>query len=221
MSWLDWLFTPVCPLCQRPTASGDGCFCRDCALQMQSVRQANWLSTQLGNSPPLPVFGWGSYSGLLRRCLRSLKYDRHPEIGDTLGRWMGERWAKERSGRTRNLVVPIPLHADRRQERGFNQAETIARAFCEVTGDRLCQALLRRPRATVPQFGLSAKERTGNVERAFSAQRCERQRWPILLVDDIYTTGSTIAAARRSLEQQGWQVEAAISAAFATLEQSS
>ena len=119
------------------------------------------------------------------------------------------------------LVVPIPLHAERRQERGFNQAEILARAFCEVTGDRLRQRLLRRLKATAPQFGLSARERASNVKRAFTAPPCDLQRWPILLVDDIYTTGATIAAARRILERQGWQVEAAIAAAVATPEQSS
>ncbi len=258
MSWLDWLFTPACPLCQRPTASGDGCFCRDCSTQLQPSRQANWLIAKTGleseYSSPLPVIGWGAYEGTIRRSLRSLKYDRRPEIGETLGLWLGQKWltlcplseqavsrdaANASSGYSRPkqptvswplcspsrrptyLVVPIPLHAARRQERGFNQAEVIARAFCDVTGNRLLHRLLRRPLATQPQFGLSARERSANVRQAFVADTCDRQRWPILLVDDIYTTGATVAAARQTLESQGWQVAAAIAVAMASMEQSS
>ncbi|MGK7912100.1 MAG: ComF family protein [Synechococcus sp.] len=256
MSWLDWLFTPVCPLCQRPTASGDGCFCRDCAAQLRSVKQANWRLSQLriSEETSLPVIGWGVYRDTLRRALRSLKYEHHPEVGETLGRWMGQRWLsgypaiepmllpnnrKKASAPTRRkritipnsvnkasrqptyLVVPIPLHSVRRQERGFNQAEVISRAFCGVTSDRLRLRLLRRQQATQPQFGLSAQERSKNVETAFVADACDRQRWPILLVDDIYTTGATVAAAQYALESQGWRVDAALVVAMAEMEESS
>ena len=263
MSWLDWLFTPVCPLCQRPTASGEGCFCRSCTAQLRSVRHTDWQRSELRTTGqvPLPIIGWASYRDTVRRALRSLKYDHHPEVGETFGRWMGQKWTEScpdippklpsntekglprhvgsqqlgspKSTRQRKrvsnkvaqqstyLVVPIPLHSTRRQERGFNQAEVIARAFCGVTGDRLRLRLLRRQRATQPQFGLSARERSQNVGTAFVAEGCDRQKWPIVLVDDIYTTGSTIAAARQALESQGWSVAAALVVAMAEMEQSS
>lgn len=250
MSWLDWLIAPTCPLCQRPTASGEGCFCRDCAAQLQPVKQGDWQVVRLAIPADCVVVGWGLYQGMLRQSLRSLKYNHQPEIGETLGRWMGQRWvkqpplqassnsrlspyqlkAKKGSGQDRDRnhqcpqnnwwVVPIPLHSERLRERGFNQAETIARAFCEVTGTRLRSRLLRRVRATVPQFGLSPLKRVANVDLAFAVESCDRPHPPILLVDDIYTTGSTLMAAYQVLVSQGWQVGGALTAAFATMEQS-
>ena len=250
MSWLDWLITPTCPLCQRPTTSGEGCFCQDCAAQLQPVKKGDWQLARLTPPADCSVVGWGLYQGRLRQSLRSLKYNRQPEIGETLGRWMGQRWVKQQplqvngnsrlippqlkakkgSGQDRSRyhrcqhnnwwVVPIPLHSDRLRERGFNQAETIARAFCEVTGTRLHSRLLQRVQATVPQFGLSPLKRVENVNRAFAVESCDRPHPPILLVDDIYTTGSTLMAAYHVLVSQGWHVGGALAAAFATMEQS-
>ncbi|WP_017327354.1 ComF family protein [Synechococcus sp. PCC 7336] len=225
MTWLDWLFAPTCPLCQRPTASGAGCFCRDCAAQLHPIRQSDWVRTALNGSPaPLPVFGWGLYRGPIQRMLRSLKYDCHPEVGDTLGQWLGLRWQhnspfQHSPSERPYTVVPIPLHRERRQERGFNQAEVVSRAFCEVTGDRHRPRLLRRVRATTPQYGLSAAERSGNLVGAFVAtEAASGDRSPILLVDDIFTTGSTLAVARQVLQQRGWRVAAAVVVACAALD---
>ena len=262
MTWLDWLIAPVCPLCDRPTASGIGCFCRDCAAQLQPIRSGEWIRDVIVSDPnesgskmpnsqpfrPLQIYSWGPYDGILNRTLRSLKYDGHPEIADTVGRWMGERWrlaiAEARSRASQSpatvssrsaktvaspkkdrpkvyTVVPIPLHRDRRQERGFNQAEILARAFCEETGDRLASTILGRVRATVPQFGLSAAERADNVGQAFAAPPASQYRFgdrPIVLFDDIFTTGSTLVAARSVLERQGWHVVAAVVVARAGID---
>ena len=156
----------------------------------------------------------------------------------TLGEWMGQKWqgaiAAARKGSQpgkgsaqvqrynarvqRYTVMPIPLHRDRRRERGFNQAEVVARRFCELTGDRLEAGVLGRVQVTVPQFGLSADERLENVKRAFGAAAAADYRFggkPVLLFDDILTTGSTLLAARAALEQTGWRVVAAVVAARA------
>ena len=92
------------------------------------------------------------------------------------------------------VVVPIPLHASKQKQRGYNQAALIAQSFCQATGLKLKQNGLERVRETKAQFGLSASERENNLAEAFAVGSELRHRHldtPVLLVDDIYTTGAT------------------------------
>jgi predicted amidophosphoribosyltransferase len=97
------------------------------------------------------------------------------------------------------------MHADKQKQRGFNQAELMARAFCDVTGLTLQPTGLSRIRATEPQFSLSPAEREQNLAGAIqvgeSLHRCPHSK-AVLLLDDIYTTGATARAAVHVLQQQ-------------------
>jgi predicted amidophosphoribosyltransferase len=91
-------------------------------------------------------------------------------------------------------VIPVPLHAEKQKQRGFNQAELIAKAFCQITRYPLQSQGLIRVRNTEALFSLNPEERQAKVKQAFRlgqglAQQPQKQ--PILLVDDIYTTGTT------------------------------
>ena len=107
------------------------------------------------------------------------------------------------------VVVPIPLHADKLQQRGYNQAELLAQSFCDRTGLPLLRQGLIRVRATEAQFGLSQVARAQNLAAAFdlnpSVWRSQRQR-SVLLLDDIYTTGSTVQSAAQTLRSHGIKV---------------
>ncbi len=93
------------------------------------------------------------------------------------------------------------MHLDKQRQRGFNQAELIARSFCRHTGLPLLAQGLQRTQATQAQFELSPAERQRNVAQAFAIgptlhqkRRQKRNPPPVLLLDDIYTTGATIGA---------------------------
>ncbi|MDX2273533.1 MAG: ComF family protein [Cyanobacteriota bacterium] len=214
MAWFDWLLIPDCPLCQRPARRGQrqGCFCADCAEQLHSLRYQPWQTPLTPESPPLYV--WGSYTGLLRRSLQLLKYQNQPQMGLTLGSWLGEAWQGSRRDwqRIDKLgVVPIPLHAERLQKRGYNQAELLSRAFCHVTGMTHFPAMLARRRSTQAQYGLSTTARQENLKGAF--QVMQPVAMPLLIIDDIYTTGATVAAAIQALSASGTSVVGIIVAA--------
>ena len=186
-----------CPLCQRPTPKE---FCQDCARQIQRCQMPN--SNSLWQER-LPVFVWGVYGGTLKRAIAALKYENQPQLARPLGHWLAQAWLNSQLASTRLIVVPIPLHANKQKQRGYNQAALLAQSFCEITGLQLQQTGLERVRGTEAQFGLSIVEREKNLAMAFqlgSGFRRHRPASPVLLLDDIYTTGATARSAAQTLE---------------------
>ncbi|MDX2239892.1 MAG: ComF family protein [Leptolyngbyaceae cyanobacterium bins.302] len=191
-----------CPLCQRSTAQT---FCSDCQHQLQRCqREPKWQRDQ-----KLPIFAWGSYGGALKRSIAALKYHNHPELAVSMGSWMANAWMQQPEHQ-RAIVVPIPMHDRKQRERGFNQAELLAKSFCALTGLRLEANGLRRIRDTEAQFRLSSGDRSQNLKDAFCLGSPFSKRLPthpVLLLDDIYTTGATARAAAQVLRSHGIRVQ--------------
>lgn len=189
-----------CPLCDRPADVG---LCEYCQRQLQRCQLAtpsNWWQGEL------PVFVWGNYGGILKRAIAALKYDNQPQLARPLGHWLGKAWLNSPSAtRVKKLtVVPIPLHSTKLQKRGYNQAQLIGESFCEVTGYKHQPLGLERIRETEAQFGLSAQVREQNLADAFTLGKCFHKNppnSPVLLIDDIYTTGATIRSAAHILRK--------------------
>jgi ComF family protein len=208
---LSFMLQAQCPLCDRPSQS---VFCQDCARRLQACRRAP-LVLQVDALPPLYV--WGNYEGALKQSLARLKYDHRPLVAEPLGQWLGQLWLDAGSP-DRNLVaVPIPLHKDRQQQRGYNQAELIARSFCPITGMPLRANGLTRIQATTAQYGLSRRERYQNLTDVFQLGadlQKQRGQKDIVLVDDIFTTGATLQSAISTLQQSGFRVAALVAVAI-------
>ncbi|WP_193196863.1 ComF family protein [Nostoc sp. MG11] len=189
-----------CPLCQRATSQE---FCQNCTRQLQNFHHKNPSSLW---REPLPVFGWGAYGGSLKRAITVMKYENQPQIARPLGQWLAQAWLLNLpKGYQRPVVVPIPLHATKQKQRKYNQAALIAQSFCQTTGLKLKLNYLVRVRETEAQFGLSAGEREKNLVEAFAVGQEFRHLSdvPVLLVDDIYTTGATARSAVQTLRQRG------------------
>ncbi len=100
----------------------------------------------------------------------------------------------------RLLVLPIPMHKSKEKQRGYNQAELISRSFARQIGYRHQPNALVRIRETEPQSKLGPDDRAKNLESAFSLEPNFKTSQPILLLDDIFTTGATLRTAIRLLE---------------------
>ncbi|MBE9031205.1 ComF family protein [filamentous cyanobacterium LEGE 11480] len=194
-----WLLRPPCLLCERPIASGRAnVLCTRCDGQLQQCQQTCPIEHATNR------LIWGRYDQALRRLLHQLKYHNQPQIAKLLGPRLAQAWQQQQLP---NLaVVPIPLHPDKQHHRGYNQAELIARSFCQFTGMRCYPQMIQRHKFTQPQHGLSRHARQRNLESAFTARNQPAIKQEILLVDDIYTTGSTIAAATACLSAKGHTV---------------
>lgn len=202
--WLNFLFESPCPLCQRSTPQS---FCQDCQRQIQRCQLS--ASEQIQEDSP-PLFAWGIYGGALKRTIAALKYENQPQLARPLGHWMAQAWLKSGRNLAPAIVVPIPIHRDKRQQRGFNQAELLAQSFCELSGLSLETQGLERTRATEAQFGLSPAERNQNVAGAFILGEAFHRKHPIqpvIVLDDIYTTGATVKAAIQVLQRHSIVVQ--------------
>jgi ComF family protein len=203
-SFLNLFLKSNCPLCQRP-ATGE--FCPYCHKQLQRCQLTDpgrfWHSEQR-------VFVWGKYGGALKRAISALKYDGNPQLAQPLGGWLAEAWLSFPELAIDNLtVVPIPLHQEKLKERGFNQAELLAESFCELTGLPLQRHGLERVKNTQALFALTPQQRQAEMKNALSLGKDFRRRRPrdrVLLVDDIYTSGTTVKSAIQILKMSGISV---------------
>jgi len=168
---------PVCPKCGRPQSSAVGeCYaCRQNPIPLRQVRTATF------------------YEMPLAEVVQQFKYEGYFGLAPPLAELMLAAWP--RWAHPVDLVVPIPLHAARRRERGYNQSELLARGLESCLDWQVEPAALKRVRPTRPQVGLNMVERRANVYGAFVAEPVLVEGKDILLIDDVRTTGATLVAA--------------------------
>jgi ComF family protein len=203
---LNLVLESPCPLCQRSTPRP---LCLNCEQQLQHCRLSHPSESW---QKPLPVFAWGTYGGGLKRAIAALKYHNQPQLAQPLGQWLAQAWraadlslpqSSSQSPSQPLSVIPIPLHAAKQQQRGFNQAELLAVAFCQQTGLPIQRHGLLRIRETEALFGLTPDARSQTLEAAFQPSPALLRRPPraVLLLDDIYTTGATVRSAAQVLRR--------------------
>jgi ComF family protein len=209
------LWQANCPLCKRPA---DRILCKDCDRQIASYQAPEFFQKDHPISPEIPLYSWGVYDGALKRAIAACKYDNHPEIMEAIGEKIGDAW--QRSPKSKRLtqtykkisVIPIPLHANKLKSRGFNQAEILARRFCESTQLPCSPKLLQRVKDTKAQMQTkTVKEREDNISQAFTVpSKPQSNHRDVILFDDIYTSGATIREAIATLANNNIAVRGVI-----------
>jgi ComF family protein len=161
---------------------------------------------------PLLQLEWcAAFRGVVRAALHRLKYGGEQRMAEPMGGAVARRWA--RVGVGTELVTHVPVHADRARVRGYDQAALIAHATARHLGLPF-EPLLERRRATIAQFDLDRAHRATNVAGAFSVRGGApvHGRW-VLLVDDVTTTGATLASCAEALLDAGASAVSAITVA--------
>lgn len=200
---LDLLLPSACPGCG---VEGE-LLCDRCAAPLRR-RLAEPAGAPIGLPVTLPAgiaqLEWlAAFTGPTRAALHALKYRGARGLAEPLGGALAARWS--RAGCGGEVLVPVPIHAARLRERGYDQAVLLAHAAGRRLGLPVLPALARR-RATAAQHALGRGARAANVGHAFElapqAAALVRGRW-IVLVDDILTTGATLEACATVLRQAG------------------
>ena len=208
---LSLLFPPRCPACGRYVETRGG-WCDPCLHAAIRVRRL--ALTPMQRSVLAAAWTLGSYEGALRDLVRALKYQGRTEhlraiavflraASPALCRLLQEDGGARLPGARFDAAVAVPLHAARERQRGFNQTERIFASWLADEGLAM-ERLLVRVKETRPQYGLSREERARNLMNAFApaAGAAIRGR-RILLLDDIFTTGTTALHCAEVLRRAG------------------
>jgi len=189
---LDILFPPFC----RGCAVHGSWLCSVCAGQLQPRR----VKLPGGSLEQLCILGTYDHP-ILQRSIRDLKYAGGYGIADALGTQLARVFSAEITGA---ILVPVPLHKHRKRERGFNQAEELAKAIAAAIPLTEVRSVVRRIRNTTPQVLLNEEERRRNVRQAFTVNASQGEIPSRgIIVDDVYTTGATIHEVAAVLRQAG------------------
>jgi ComF family protein len=178
---LPWLPKAHCPVCALPTPGGETC--GHCLKETPAFTRTQAL------------FGYGFP---VDRLIQQLKYREHLALAPLLGALLAQHLRNELP----DIWLPMPLHAKRLKERGFNQAVEIARELAAITGVPMQTGWAIRERDTPPQAGLKREARKKNLRGAF---KCHHKiaRLHVGIIDDVMTTGSTLDALAETLKQAG------------------
>lgn len=182
---MPWLPAAVCPYCARPSRLARICtVCDRDGSELNGVRAAC------------------QFEGVAREAIHDLKYRRIRSRANMLAELMLEALAKRPLAI--DVLVPVPLAPGRLRQRGFNQAELVARLVGERLGAEVAPDALVRTRETSQQVGRTAEQRRANISSAFGCRLPEAVNGRrVAVVDDVMTTGATLSACAEPLRAAG------------------
>lgn len=180
---------PYCLKCGKPIADAGKEFCPDCQSNVHLYREGRALYEYRA----------------VRASIYRFKYRGRYEYAAFYGKALAEgmeavirRWQPD-------ALVPVPLHKARKRKRGYNQAEALARVLGKTLDIPVDTTLIQRVKKTTPQKQLNRQMRQNNLKKAFKIDRNDVKLNTIIIIDDIYTTGSTIDAMASALLEAGIQ----------------
>ena len=195
----------ICPDCEKKLKRVATPFCLRCGKPLETDRVRREYCADCMRRRHAYVQGRAVfvYQGAIIGSMHRLKYSNRRDYAAIFAREAYKTYADWIKRIAPDALIPVPLHKKRRQERGYNQAELIARELARLTGIPVENKLLFRGTNTKPQRQLSVEERKNNLKNAFQMSKNIVQLEKVLLIDDIYTTGSTVDAAAETLMSAG------------------
>lgn len=214
--FLNLIYPPRCPVCQDILEDFGGLICPDCARSLSPLHGPRCFSCSRPISDEeeycpecrntthffdqgLSVF---PYDERMQKSILSFKEGGQRQYADFYARCMAKAGADLLGKWNPDLLIPVPMHSRKRRDRGFNQAELIAGRLSDLTHIPCRTDLVRKIRATSVQKSLDASARRKNLEGAFACS-VPLHGLRVVIIDDVFTTGSTIDTLARTLRQGG------------------
>lgn len=187
---LSFVQGPVCLRCGKELVEKDGEYCLDCRRHQRTTEFGGALL---------------NYNEVSARSMAQIKYKNRREYLDFYSEEMVRTLGGKIKAMRADCLVPVPVHPARKRERGYNQAEELAVRLGRRLSLPVYPKGLARRKKTAPQKELTPGERLKNLEKAFTAEASALppRSEGVILIDDIYTTGSTIEACARALKAAG------------------
>lgn len=190
---LHFISEPRCKKCSKPIDQDQKEYCSDC--ERKNYHYEHGYSVWV-------------YDAVLKKSISDFKYRHKKEYAKYFIQEAVKRYGDKIRQLAPDALVPVPIHKSKYRDRGYNQAEILAAGIGSELNIPVIPDLLIRNRKTLPQKQLSDKERLRNLREAFEFNKAYGQNYhrklnSLLLVDDIYTTGSTIEACTNVLKQNG------------------
>lgn len=177
-----------CRKCGRPLTDDTAEYCRDCMKNVHAFDRGVSLMV---------------YNDISRGAIFRFKYRNRQEYADSFADETVRKLGSEIAGFRADAIIPVPLHRDKLKKRGFNQAELLAKGIGERMKICVRTDVISRIRATIPQKSLSRAMRQKNLKKSFKIEGNVVKLNTVIIIDDIYTTGSTIDEMAAVLKNAG------------------
>lgn len=191
LSQIRWIEPPFCSICGIPFISPniETHPCGACLIHRKHFTMARAL---------------GTFEGSLQEAIHRWKYEGKTCLTPFFAEWMAEGLNRYWEPGSLDLLIPVPLHIRRLRERGFNQALLLVKDLSRRTGIPYNKTILQKKKSTIPQVNLSGAEREKELRRTFHVIDKEQiSGLRVLLIDDVYTTGTTVNECSKALLKEG------------------
>lgn len=216
-SVVNLIYPRRCPVCDDIVPMGQGLICEACHGKIKYITEPRCRKCGKQLQDETVVFckdcdrrrheyeyGFALYDyQSMKNSVYRFKYSKRSEYARYYAKDMYEQLREEIDRIGADALIPVPVHGSRKAKRGYNQAEVLARELSRLTGIPCCCNVVKRVKNTVPQKELNVQERQNNLKKAFLIHADVVKLNKTIIVDDIYTTGSTIDAVAKELRQHG------------------
>jgi ComF family protein len=193
---------PLCAVCDGALGARETWVCRNCMTALAADARQMEREVELGGGKSLRVLYSLPYTPAVSRLIKDMKYSDRPGLSDVLAPFLA--LALSSMSLSQPLLVPVPLHAAKRRERGYNQSRLLSAGVSRLTGIDIAEGALLKVKNSSPQAGLDGARRADNMKKAFTAAGGEALAGRhVILVDDVVTTGATLAECAFALRDAG------------------